>query len=696
MALVDYRLDGDIAVLTLGNPPVNALSLALRSAISANLARANADTAARAIVIVGGAETFIAGADIAEFGTPAATAAPILPDLVLELEASSKPVVAGIAGVALGGGLEVAMGCPARVAVASAKVGLPEVALGLLPGAGGTQRLPRLTGPAAAIDLITSGKHIGAADALRMGIIDAVVDGTDALAGALAFARAALADGRTFTPVLARTEKVTGIDPALFTAARVAAAKKARGRIAPLKIIDCIEAACTLDPQAGLAFERARFAELLASDQREALVHYFFAEREARKVPGLAKDAQPMPVRKVAVIGSGTMGGGIAMVFANAGVPVVLVDIDAGALARGRATIEKNYGVSVQRGSMPQAKADAAVARIGGATDYAALADVDLVVEAVFENMELKKRVFADLDHATPPHAILATNTSSLDIDAIAAATQRPDKVVGTHFFSPANVMKLLENVRGAKSSPETLATVMALGRTLGKVVVLAGNTDGFIGNRMLQYYSAEAEYMLEEGATPEQIDRVAEAFGMPMGPFSMGDLAGIDVGVLVRRERAPKLPPGERVSPISERLYEAGRLGQKTGKGYYRYEGRDKHADPEVIAIVEASAREAGITRRSFEDTEIEARLFMPIVNEGAKELEDGTAMRASDIDVAWVNGYGFPAHKGGPMWWGMRTGLKPIHAMAVRLAERNGPRWAPSPLLARLAESGEGWPTS
>lgn len=692
MALVDYSVDGDVAVLALGNPPVNALSAALRAAIAAAIERASVDPTVRAVVLVGAGETFIAGADIAEFGTPAAIADPALPDLVLQLEASPKPIVAAIAGVALGGGLEVAMGCAARVAVASAKLGLPEVALGLLPGAGGTQRLPRLIGPEAAIDLITSGKPVGAAQALALGIIDAIVE--EARSGGIAFARAALANGRVFTPVLDRTDKVSAIDPALFAAARTAVAKKARGRLAPAKIVDCVEAACTLEAHAGLAFERARFAELLASDQREALVRYFFAEREARKVPGLPPSTQPMPIRRVGVIGSGTMGGGIAMVFANAGLRVTLVDIDAAALARGRATIDRNYGVSVQRGSMPQAKADAALANIAGATDYAALADVDLVVEAVFENMDLKKRVFADLDRATPPHAILATNTSSLDIDAIAAATQRADKVVGTHFFSPANVMKLLENVRGAKSSPETLATVMALGRTLGKVVVLAGNTDGFIGNRMLQYYSAEAEYMLEEGASPEQIDRVAEAFGMPMGPFSMGDLAGIDVGVLVRRERAPKLPPDERVSTISERLYEAGRLGQKAGKGYYRYEGRDKHADPEVMAIVEASAREAGITRRTFDDAEIEARLFMPIVNEGAKELEDGTAMRAGDIDVAWVNGYGFPAHKGGPMWWGMRTGLAKIHAMAVKLAERNGPRWAPSPLLARLAESGGPWP--
>ena len=694
MSLVDYTLDGEIAVLALANPPVNALSAALRHGIADALGRANADPAVRAVVIVGAADTFIAGADIAEFGTPAATADPVLPDLVLQIENSAKPVVAGIAGVALGGGLEVAMGCAARVAVASAKVGLPEVALGLLPGAGGTQRLPRLIGPEAAIDLITSGKHIPAAQALALGVLDAVVD--DARAGAIAFARAALADGRTFTPVLARTDKVTGVDTALFAAARTAVGKKARGRIAPLKIVDCVEAACTLPSLDGLAFERARFAELLASDQREALVYYFFAEREARKVPGLPASVQPMPVRKVAVIGSGTMGGGIAMVFANAGLPVTLVDIDADALARGRATIERNYATSVARGSTPQAKADAATGLITGATDYAALADVDLVVEAVFERMDLKKTIFAALDKATPGHAILATNTSTLDIDAIASATTRPDKVVGTHFFSPANVMKLLENVRGTRSSPETIATVMALGRALGKVTVLAGNCDGFIANRMLQFYTGEAEYLLEEGATPEQIDRVAHAFGMPMGPLAMGDLAGIDVGVLIRRERekAGTLPPGERLSPISGRLFDAGRLGQKTGKGYYRYEGRDKHADPEVTAIIEQASRDAGITRRAVPDEEIEERLFMPIVNEGAKELEDGTASRAGDIDVAWVNGYGWPAHKGGPMWWGARVGLARVAEVCARAAERNGARWAVSPLLARLAEDGGGWP--
>ena len=694
MSVVEYSVDSGVAVLALDNPPVNALSAALRAGIADGLARANADQAVRAIVIVGGGETFIAGADIAEFGTPAAMAHPVLPDLVLQIEGSAKPVVAGIAGVALGGGLEVALGCSARVAVAGAKLGLPEVALGLLPGAGGTQRLPRLIGPEPAIELITSGKHIPAAQALALGMIDGIVE--DARAGAVAYARGLLADGRKPAPVLERTEMVRGIDPAVFVAARAAVGKKARGRLAPLKIVDCVEAACTLPPHEGLAFERARFAELLASDQREALVYYFFAEREARKVPGLPASTQPLPIRKVAVIGSGTMGGGIAMVFANAGLPVTLVDIDADALAKGRATIAKNYATSVARGSTPQAKADAALANIAGATDYSALADVDLVVEAVFERMDLKKTIFAALDQATPRHAILATNTSTLDIDAIAAATTRPDKVVGTHFFSPANVMKLLENVRGKASSAETIATVMALGRALGKVTVLAGNCDGFIANRMLQYYTGQAEYLLEEGATPEHIDRVAEAFGMPMGPLSMGDLAGIDVGVLIRRERAAAgtLPPGERLSPISERLFEAGRLGQKTGKGYYRYEGREKLADPETLAIIEAASREAGITRRAIEDAEIEERLFMPVVNEGAKELEDGTAARAGDIDVAWVNGYGWPAHKGGPMWWGARVGLDRVLAVVERVAATAGPRWGASPLLLQLAREGGGWP--
>jgi len=458
-------------------------------------------------------------------------------------------------------------------------------------------------------------------------------------------------------------------------------------------IIDCIEAATTMPAREALAYESARFKELFASDQRGALMHYFFAEREARKIPGLPADVSPTPITSAAVIGSGTMGGGIAMVFANAGIPVKLVDVSRDALDKGLGIVRKNYETSVGRGSMPRAKADAALALIDGTTDYDDLAGFDIAIEAVFEKMDLKKQIFARLDAVMKPGAILATNTSSLDIDQIASATERPEDVIGVHFFSPANVMKLQENVRGAKSSAQTIATVMELGKRLGKVAVLAGNCDGFIGNRMLQYYTGEAEFLLEQGATPEQIDRVATRFGMAMGPIAMRDMTGMDVGVLVRKERAKSLPEGERFSPILERLVGAGRLGLKVGKGFYRYEGRSPLPDPEAIEIIEQVSRDFGIERRSFTDEEVEARIFAPLVNEGAKELEDGTALRAGDIDVVWVNGYGFPAHKGGPMYWGERHGLGKIHALAVEAEQRNGPRWAPSKLLERLAREGKGW---
>jgi 3-hydroxyacyl-CoA dehydrogenase len=429
---------------------------------------------------------------------------------------------------------------------------------------------------------------------------------------------------------------------------------------------------------------------LFASPQHPALKYAFFAEREARKIPDVPKDAKPLPIQKVAIVGSGTMGGGIAMVFANAGFGVKLLDIDAAALERGMGVVKKNYAISVGRGSMTQARMDAALARISGTTRYDDLADSDLVVEAVFEKMDLKTQIFAELDRVTPAHCILGTNTSSLNIDTIAAATSRPGKVIGTHFFSPANVMKLMENVRGKASSAETIATVMTLGKQLGKVVVLAGNCDGFIGNRMLQYYTAQSELLMEQGASPEQIDRVAEAFGMPMGPVSMRDMTGMDVGLMVRKEREKTLPEGERFSPILERIVGAGRIGMKVGKGFYRYEGREKFADPEAIAIIEGVSKDLGITRRTFSDDEVRDQLFMPLVNEGAKELDDGTAIRASDIDTCWINGYGFPAHLGGPMYWGASIGLDKIHAMALKLGAANGPRWLPGTLLTRLVEQG------
>jgi len=689
MSAVNYEIEGEVAVLTIDNPPVNALSAAVRSGLGAALERARSDEAVRAVVILGGGQTFIAGADITEMGTEKGKASPTLFDLQDVLEAFLKPVVAAIHGNALGGGLELALTCHARVAVASAKVGLPEVNLGLLPGAGGTQRLPRLTGVEVAIDLITTGKHIPAVKALDLGIIDAIVD--DARAGGCAFAREVLAQRRAFVPVIERNGKITGIAPEVFAQARKSVSKKARGKIAPMVIIDCIEAACTQPAQQALAFEKVKFAELYASDQRIALMHYFFAEREARKVPGLVAEAKP--IRSAAVIGAGMMGSGIAMVFANAGIPVTLVDVSGEALAKGMAAIRKNYAISVGRGSMPQAKMDAALAHIATAIDYQDFADVDIVVEAVFEKMDLKKEIFKRLDAVMMPGAILATNTSSLDIDQIAAMTKRPQDVIGVHFFSPANIMKLQENIRGAQSSDRTIATVMALGKTLGKNAVLAGNCDGFIGNRMLQYYTGEAEFLMEQGATPEQIDRVAEMFGMPMGPISMRDMSGLDIGVLVRQERKKTLPEGERFSPILERLVERGRCGLKTGKGFYRYEDRDKFPDPETTQIIEAVAHEFGIERRTFTDEEIAFRLFAPLVNEGAKELEDGTAIRASDIDVVWVNGYGFPAHKGGPMFWGEQVGLDKVYDAALAAARRNGPRWAPGKLLERLAREGKGW---
>lgn len=688
---LSYEIDGELAIITIDYPPVNALSADVRTGLGSALERAAEDAGVEAVIIACAGKTFIAGADITQFGTSSAQQKPLLSDLQRTIERFAKPVIAAIHGTALGGGLELALACSARIAAASAKVGLPEVNLGLLPGAGGTQRLPRLIGPAPAIEIMISGRHVPADEALRLGIVDVVAD--DARAAAITFARTALRENRRFACTIDRTDKVGDADPALFDAAREQAATKYRGRIAPLAIIECVRAACEKPAAEGLAFEKAEFARLFQSDQRKALMHYFSAEREARRIPGLTADVAAMPVEKVAVVGSGTMGGGIAMVFANAGIPVRLVDISSEALARGLGTIEKNYARSVDRGSLPRERAEQALALIGTTTRYEDLGDVDLVIEAVFEKMELKQEIFARLDAVTQPHAILASNTSSLDIDAIAAATNRPDKVLGMHFFAPANVMKLLENVRGKASSPQTLRTAMELGGRIGKVVALAGNCDGFIGNRMLQYYSAMSEFLMEQGATPEQIDRVAVDFGMPMGSPSMRDLTGMDTALLVRKAREAKLPPGERFSPILERMVAAGRIGQKAGRGFYRYEGREKFADPEVLDIIAGVARDLGIRQRSFTDEEVRDRLFMPLVNEGAKELEDGTALRASDIDVVWCNGYNFPTWRGGPMFWGQEAGLHRVRDIALQLGDELGPRWAPGPLLVDLAASGRTW---
>jgi len=686
---VTYRPVSDVAVLEIDHPPVNALSIQVREGLVEGLRRAASEPLVKAIVIAGARGLFPAGADINEIISGLSHKSPIIREVQARIEALDKPVVAAIEGTALGGGFELALACHWRVCARSAKVGLPEVKLGLIPGAGGTQRLTRLAGPEVALETITSGAHLAAARALEIGVVDELAD--DAVPAAIELARRVVREKRELRLASAVSDRIAHIDPGVFTAFRARIAAKARGQLAPWKAIDAIEACCTRSRDEAFRLEREWFNECRDSPQRAALMHVFFAEREARRIPDMPPDVRALPIRSVGIVGCGTMGGGIAMSFSGAGIPVTLVDVSQEAVERGLGTIRRHYAGSVSRGSLARERMDELLGRIHTATDYAALSRADLIIEAAFEDLEVKRDIFRKLDQVAAPQAILATNTSTLDIDAIAAATARPENVVGTHFFSPANVMKLLENVRGKRSSPQAIATVMELGRRLGKVPVLAGNGEGFIGNRMLQFYSYEAEFLLEEGATPEQIDGVIEDFGFAMGPLAVRDLAGNDVGLLIRKSR--KLPADERRSPILERLVAAGRLGQKSGKGFYRYEGRARRTDPQVLELIEAVAAEQGITRRPLTDAEILDRLLHPLVNEGARVLEEGIAMRAGDIDVVFVNGYGFPAYKGGPMYWAEQVGLDRVIATMQRLAPTHGSRWQPAPLLLRLAESGHGW---
>ena len=689
MTDVKYRLESDVAVLEIAHPPVNALSIQVREGLVEGLRRASSEEAVKAIVIAGARGIFPAGADINEIISGLSHKSPIIREVQARMEAADKPIVAAIEGTALGGGFELALACHWRVCARSAKVGLPEVKLGLIPGAGGTQRFTRLAGPEAALEAITTGTHISAERALEIGVVDELAD--DAVSAAIELARRAVREARELPLASNVSERIANIDPAIFAAFRARIASKARGQLAPWKAIDAIEACCTRSKDEAFRLERECFNECRDSPQRAALMHVFFAERGARQVPDVPPDVKPLPIRTIGIVGAGTMGGGIAMSFAGAGFPVTLVDVSQEALERGLGTIRRNYASSVSRGSLSRERMDELLGRISAATDYAALSSTDLIIEAAFEDLDVKRDIFRKLDRIAAPAAILATNTSSLDVDAIAAATSRPQNVVGMHFFSPANVMKLLENVRGERSSPQAIATVMDLGRRLGKIPVLAGNSDGFIGNRMLQFYSYEAEFLLEEGATPEQIDRVIEDFGFAMGPLAVRDLAGNDVGLLIRKQR--RLPADERNSPILEKLVASGRLGQKAGKGFYRYEGRARIADPEVLQLIESVAAEKGITRRPIADAEILDRLLHPLVNEGARVLEEGIALRATDIDVVFVNGYGFPAYKGGPMYWAEQVGLDRIIATMRRLAPTHGSRWQPAPLLLRLAESTQGW---
>jgi 3-hydroxyacyl-CoA dehydrogenase len=681
-----YEQDGDIAVLTVNNPPVNALSAQMRVDLFDGVARAVADPAIVGIIIIGD-PVFIAGADIREFGKPAAF--PGLRDLYPPMEASPKPVVAAISGAALGGGYELALACHYRIMHTDARIGLPEVNLGLLPGGGGTTRLPRLIGARPALDIILSGKHIAATKALELGMVDKVVS-ENLREEAVAFARARAASGASHTLVRDRTDKIAGTDPDLFGTLRKQNAAKWRGLTAPGKILECVEAAVTKPFDQASAFEAEAFAACLASPARKALIHVFFAERQATKIAGIGPDIKARKIAKAGVVGAGTMGGGIAMALANAGLQVVQTDVSAEALERGRKIIEDNYATSVSRGSLSQQTVAKALSLISASTDYQALADCDIVIEAAFEDVGVKQTIFKQLDAVLKQGAILATNTSTLDIDKIASATTRPQDVVGTHFFSPANVMKLQENVRGALTSPETLATVTAFAKQIGKVPVLSGNCDGFIGNRILAAYGREADFLLEEGATPWQIDDALMAFGFPMGIYRMRDMSGLDVGWRIRQYREQFRDKSTRYSPIADRICEQGRFGQKTKAGYYRYDGRTPIPDPEIETLIEKTSADLSIQRKPISDLEIVTRILTIMVNEGAKIVGEGFAQRASDVDIVFIYGYGFPRYQGGPMFWAEQRGFKTVLADVQRYFEAHGKLWQPAPLLISLAESG------
>jgi 3-hydroxyacyl-CoA dehydrogenase len=687
--VVQYELQDNIGVISVNNPPVNALAQVVREGIL-NAVIAAQDDASEAIVLRCEGRTFIAGADITEFGKPPKD--PWLPEVLSAIENSSKPVVAAIHGTALGGGFEVALACHYRCALASAKVGLPEVNLGLLPGAGGTQRVPRVAGVPAALDMITTGKPVAAPKAKDMGLIDEVVAGNDLAAAAVQYAKDLVASGAPLKRIRDISIDPSTIEPGFFDQARQRLAKRARGQIAPDRIVTCIEAAVNLPMDEGLQKERELFQELVQSPESAAMRHVFFAERQAAKIKDLPKDTPKRDINKVAIIGGGTMGGGIAMCFANVDIPVVMVEVDDEALQRGLGIVKKNYGITVSKGKMSEAQMESRLQLISGTTDYSDINDVDLVIEAVFENLDLKKDIFAKLDQTCKPGAILATNTSYQDVNAIAAATSRPQDVLGMHFFSPANVMKLLEVVRGDATADDALATAMQIGKKIGKVCVMSRVCYGFIGNRMLGGYGREAQMLLLDGCTPTQVDSALEDFGMAMGPLAMGDLAGLDVGYKARQARTD-LPDDPRLYRMGTVLVEMGRHGQKTGSGFYQYDPqtRARQADPEVESLIQEEAEKLGVERREISDEEILERCFYPLINEGALILEEGIAQRPSDIDVVYVYGYAFPAAKGGPMFYADSVGLKKVYDKICEFRDRYGEQyWKPAPLLKELAEKG------
>jgi 3-hydroxyacyl-CoA dehydrogenase len=700
--LVRYARHGDVAVLTMDNPPVNALSSGVPEGILAGIRAAEADPEMRAIVLIGAGRTFIAGADIREFGKPdGARVAAVLREALKVVEDCSKPVVAAIHGAALGGGLETAMAAHYRLMAATAQVGQPEVKIGLIPGAGGTQRLPRLAGLAKAVEMCALGASIGSKDALAVGIVDRVIeskDELDLLAGALVFAREVA--GRPILRTRERNEKLANPDPAVFSTARDQVRKKLRGQTAPLAAIDAVEASTRLPFAEGMRLEVELFERCRISNESKSLIHAFFGERAVGKIPDVPASTPVRNIERVAIVGAGTMGGGIAMVFADAGFPVMIRETSADALDRGMNTIRANYARSVKGGRLTESAMEQRLGRIHGQLTYRGFEHADLVIEAVFENMAVKKQVFADLDRVAKAGCILATNTSSLDVDEIAAATSRPESVVGVHFFSPANLMRLVEIVRGKATGLDVLATAMALAKKLGKVGVLSANRFGFIGNRILLPYEREAQLLVEEGASVEEVNNALVDFGMAMGPLAVYDQVGLDVALDIelgaREIEARRIERQRARHPlVMERLVAMGRLGQKSGAGFAKFdENRKPVPDPEVAALVERCAREAGIERRIVSKDEIVDRCILAMVNEGVRVLEEGVALRAVDIDVVYMTGYGFPPWRGGPMFYADTVGLKQVLARIREFEKRHGPAlWAPAPLLERYAEESRGF---
>ncbi len=694
--ILEYALHGHIAVLTLNQAPVNSLGVAMRTAIDEAFSQALADERVAAIVISSKQALFCGGADISEFGSPKAFASPSLPDLCNKIEASTKPVVAAINGMALGGGCELALACDYRVAHSKARLGLPEVHLGLIPGAGGTQRLPRLANPQLALEMIVSGKPKPVTALRGCGLIDFIPEQEQAFDDTVqAYTEQLVSDGAVLKSCAEIRVEPNSFSAGMFDDFRASIARKTRGFFAPEQCIKAVEAACSLTLEAGLAKEAELFKACMDTPQARAQQHLFFAERSATKIPGIKASVEPRSIKSVAVIGSGTMGGGIAMNFINSGIPTTLLDLSAEALERGINVIRRNYEISAQKGRMSTDDVECCMALLTPSTSYDDLGQADLVIEAVFENMDVKKKVFSALDANCKPGCILATNTSTLNVNEIAAATGRPEDVIGLHFFSPANVMRLLEIVRAEKTADEVVVSALKMAKSIGKVPAVVGVCFGFVGNRMLEPYGREASRLLLEGASPTQIDKAITEFGMAMGPLAMSDLAGIDVGYLVRESRREEIAHEPSYQIVQDKLYELGRYGQKTGRGNYIYDGRKQIEDPEVIDLARDTAAALGIAQREISAQEIIERTIYMLINEGAYILEEGISYRASDCDLIWVNGYGFPAWRGGPMHFADEIGLQNILAAIEKHRSQlgeYGEKWfTPAPLLKQLAAEGK-----